>query len=79
LWKSVNRERGPLNNILTCNIHLEVENETISSPSRTCNIFNVTLLGTINKLTLDKTLCSHKLIISKQDSFALLEITDQID
>jgi hypothetical protein len=52
----VNTERGSLNNTLTCTIHLQVENEIVSSPSRICNIFNVTFLDTINKLLFDKNL-----------------------
>jgi hypothetical protein len=48
LWQFVNRERGPPNNILTGNIHLQVGNEIVTSPSRTRNIpvFNKTLIET---------------------------------
>jgi hypothetical protein len=50
LWKFVNRERGSSNNILTGNIHLQFGNKIVTSPSRTCNIFN----KTVSKLMLDK-------------------------
>jgi hypothetical protein len=53
LWKFVNRERGSLNNTLTCSMHLQVENDTLSSTSRICNIFNFTFFETANKLLLD--------------------------
>jgi hypothetical protein len=56
LWKLVYRERGPLSNTLTCNIHLQVEDDTVPSPSRIYNIFNVTFLETVNKFLLDKNL-----------------------
>jgi hypothetical protein len=47
----INIERGSLNNTLTCNIHLQVENETVSGSSRTYNTFNITFLETINSYT----------------------------
>jgi hypothetical protein len=50
LWEFVNRERGSPDNAITSNIHLQDGNEVVSSPSRTCNIFNKTLIGTVNKL-----------------------------
>jgi hypothetical protein len=46
LWEFVNRERGSPSNILTGNIHLQVGNEIVTSPSRTCNIFNKAFLET---------------------------------
>jgi hypothetical protein len=67
LWKFVNRERGSPNNSRTINIHLQVE--IITSPSRTCNIFNKTFTETVSKFMLEKSL-------HKQDSFVLLEITE---
>jgi hypothetical protein len=54
LWEFVNRERGSPNNILIGNIHLQVGNEIVTSPSRTCNIFNKTFIETVSKLMLDK-------------------------
>jgi hypothetical protein len=41
--------------IYSSRIHLQVEKEIVSSPSRICNIINVTSLETINKLLSDKT------------------------
>jgi hypothetical protein len=61
LCKLVHRGRGSLNNTLTCNIHLQVESEIVSSPSRICNTLNVTFLKTENKkLLLDKNLIYSK-------------------
>jgi hypothetical protein len=60
LWKVLNRERGSRNNTLTCNRHLQDGNEIVSSPSRTCNIFNKTFVETVNKLILDKNLMHPK-------------------
>jgi hypothetical protein len=79
LWKLANRETGSLNNTLTCNIHLQVENETVSSPSKICRILNVTILDTVNKLLLDKNLMHSQAssnTISQKDSLALLEIKE---
>jgi hypothetical protein len=77
LWKFVNRERGSPNNIRTSNIHLQVENETVTSPSRTCNIFNKTLIETVSKLMLDKKPPqTSNSITNLKDSFVLLEITE---
>jgi hypothetical protein len=56
LWKLVNRERGFLNNKLSCNIQLQAEDETVSSPIRTCNTINVTFLENVNKPKLEKNL-----------------------
>ena len=56
LWEFVNRERGSPKNTLTSNIHLQDGNDIVSSPSRTCNIFNKTFIETVNKLILDKNL-----------------------
>jgi hypothetical protein len=50
LWKSVNRERDSLNNILTRNIYLLDGKQKVSSPNRTCNIFNKTFVGNVNNL-----------------------------
>jgi hypothetical protein len=77
LWKFVNRERGSPNNIRTSNIHLQVENEIVTSPSRTCNIFNKTFTETISKLMFDKKPPQTSINITNQkDSSALLEITE---
>jgi hypothetical protein len=39
LWEFVNKERGLPNNTRTSNIHLQVENEIVTSLSRICNIY----------------------------------------
>jgi hypothetical protein len=73
LWEFVNRERG----ILTGNIHLQVGNEIVTSPSRTCNIFNKTFLETVSKLMLDENPPqTSNNILSVKDSLVLSEITE---
>jgi hypothetical protein len=51
----------------------------VSSPSRTCNIFNKTFIETVNKLILDKNLLRPQTInsiISLKDLLVLLYITE---
>ena len=75
----VNRERGSPKNTLTSNIHLQDGNDIVSSPSRTCNIFNKTFIETVNKLILYKNLLHPQISnnnISIKDSLVLLEITE---
>jgi hypothetical protein len=77
LWEFVNRKRGSPNNILTGNIHLQVGNEVVTSPCRTCNIFSKTFIQTVSKLMLDKKPPqTSNNIISVKDSLVLLEITE---
>jgi hypothetical protein len=77
LWEFVNKERGSPNNILTGNINLQVGNEIVTSPSRTCYIFNKTFIETVSKLMLDKKLPqTSNNIRNIKDSFVLLEITE---
>jgi hypothetical protein len=74
LWEFVNKERGLPNNTRTSNIHLQVENEIVTSPSRICNIFNKTFIEMVFKL--DKKLPhTSNNITNLKDSFVLLEIT----
>jgi hypothetical protein len=80
LWEFVSRERGSPNNILTGNIHLQVGNKIVTSPSRTCNIFNKTFIETVSKLLLDKkSPQTSNNIIRVKNSLILLGITDGID
>jgi hypothetical protein len=80
LWEFVNRESGSPNSTGTSNIHLQVENEIVTSPSRICNIFNKTFIETVRKLMLDKKPPhTSDNITYLKDSFVLLEITDRID
>jgi hypothetical protein len=79
LWEFVNRKIGSPNNTLTSDIHLQDGNEIVSSPSRTCNIFNKTFIETVNKLTLDKSPLQPQTSnnkISLKDSLVLLEIIE---
>jgi hypothetical protein len=58
---------------MTGNIHLQVGNEIVTSPSKTCNIFNKTFKETdIDK----KPPQTSNNIISVKDSLVLLEITE---
>jgi hypothetical protein len=43
-----------MNNTLTCNTHLQVKNDTVSSPRKICTIFNIPFLETVSKLLLHK-------------------------
>jgi hypothetical protein len=75
---SKERKRS-LNIILTCNIYLQVENETVSSLGRMCNIFNTAYLLTINKLLLHTNFLHSQTsnnAISQKDSLVILEITE---
>jgi hypothetical protein len=77
LWEFVNRGRGSPNNTRTSNVHLQVENEIVTNPSRICNIFNKTFIETVSKLMLDKKPPhTSNNITNLKDSFVLLEITE---
>jgi hypothetical protein len=61
---------------VTGNIHLQVRNKIVTSPRRTCNIFNKTLIETVSNLMLDKKPPeTSNNITSVKDSLVLLEIT----
>jgi hypothetical protein len=77
LWEFVNKERGSPNNIRTCNIQLQAENEIVTIPSRTCNIFNKNFLETVCKFMRGKkTPHISNDITNLKDSFVLIEITE---
>jgi hypothetical protein len=77
LWEFVNRERGSPNNTRISNIHLKVENEIVTNPSRIRNIFNKTFIETVCKVMFDeKPPHTSNNITNLKDTFGLLEITE---
>jgi hypothetical protein len=62
-------------------IHLQEGNEIVSSPSRTCKIFNKAIVEMGNKLILDNNLNQAQTsnnIVNLKDSFVLLEIESDV-